>query len=245
MELTAAFVALVALMSALVPEAVFVAARRLGESKRSVLTLTIASAVAIALLLVVSDRLAVTGTLLDFELRPPAFARFVGAVTVLTLLAASSRFGSVLARGLPVAVLVGFQVFRLPVEVFLHFAGVLGLVPVQMTFSGRNFDILVGLTALPVAYAAHRGRLPRAGLLLWNVLGLGLLLNIVVVANLSTPAFHVFEEQTSLLATRPFIWLPAILVQVALLGHVLVFRRLSADRSKVARTDRAPEITEK
>ncbi|MEO6575254.1 MAG: hypothetical protein ABIP89_15520, partial [Polyangiaceae bacterium] len=79
----------------------------------------------------------------------------------------------------------------------------------------------------------------------WNVLALGLLINIVVVANLSTPAFHVFEERTAIIATRPFVWLPALLVQLALLGHVLVFRRLSADRQKVARTEPPREITEK
>jgi hypothetical protein len=98
-----------------------------------------------------------------------------------------------------------------------------------MTFEGWNFDVLTGVSAIGVALGIHRGKLGLRALLGWNAAGLALLFTIVTVANLSTPAFHVFAEGpgAALLATRPFFWLPTVLVQAALLGHVLTFRRLA------------------
>ena len=102
------FLAIVAVMSLLVPAAVLVAGRRLGESERSVRAQAGGAAVAVGLLLVVSDRVAASGILLDFALRPPAFSRFVAMVTLLTFLVARSRVGDRLARGLPIAALIGY-----------------------------------------------------------------------------------------------------------------------------------------
>ena len=70
--------------------------------------------------------------------------------------------------------------------------------------------------------------------LVWNVLCLGLLVNIVVVAILSTPVrFRYFmNEPVNLLpSVFPWVWLPMFLVQVALLGHLLVFRMLRSAQS--------------
>ena len=71
-------------------------------------------------------------------------------------------------------------------------------------------------------------RVPRAVVLGWNVLGLALLANIVVIAVLVTPALHRFPEgpPNLLPSTFPWVWLPSFLVQVALGSHLLVFRRL-------------------
>jgi hypothetical protein len=56
-----------------------------------------------------------------------------------------------------------------------------------------------------------------------------LLANIVLVAILSTPnPFRVFTEgpPNLLPSTFPYVWLPSFLVQLALLGHLMLFRRL-------------------
>jgi hypothetical protein len=129
------------------------------------------------------------------------------------------------------AFIIGFQVFRVAVEIFLWQGHRAGFVPVQMTFEGRNLDILTGLTAPIVAFLASRGRLPRTALLAWNLAGLALLINIVTVAILSTPTpLRVFMEEpaNTFVTTAPYIWLPAFLVPTAWLGHLLVFRSLRA-----------------
>lgn len=97
-----------------------------------------------------------------------------------------------------------------------------------MTYAGRNFDIVSGLTAAALGlWLASGRRVARAVLIVWNVLGLALLMNIVVVAALSTstPFRQFLSGPPNLLAnTFPFVWLPTFLVQAALLGHLLVFR---------------------
>jgi hypothetical protein len=72
---------------------------------------------------------------------------------------------------------------------------------------------------------------PRWVVVGWNVLGFALLVNIVVVAVVSTPLFRWFgDERVNIFVTYPpFVWLPAVLVTAALAGHVLVWRWLAVN----------------
>ena len=47
--------------------------------------------------------------------------------------------------------LVGVQGFRLPLELAMHRMYERGIMPVQMSYSGLNYDILTGIRALVVA----------------------------------------------------------------------------------------------
>ncbi len=132
----------------------------------------------------------------------------------------------------PLAILIGLQSFRLPLELVMHQAAREGTMPVQMTFTGSNFDIVTGATALLVALLAAFGRAPRWLVFAWNVLGSVLLVAILAIAVASLPAFAAFGREPERLNTWvgffPFVWLPAGLVSAAVLGHVLLWRRLSA-----------------
>ena len=78
---------------------------------------------------------------------PPIMLLLVAMLLVVT----ATFFSRVGARftTLPLWILVGSQVFRLPLELVMHRASDVGLMPVQMSFSGWNFDILSGLLAVP------------------------------------------------------------------------------------------------
>jgi hypothetical protein len=104
--------------------------------------------------------------------------------------------------------------------------------PVQMSYSGRNFDIVTGISALLVAGLLYTGRASRGLVLAWNVLGLILVVNVVTVGILSSPMFRLFgEDRLNIWITYPpFIWLPAAMVVVALSGHLIIFRALAARR---------------
>ena len=78
-------------------------------------------------------------------------------------------------RALPTWGLVAFQAFRAPLEFTLYALHREGLVPAQLTFTGRNFDVLVGLTAPLVAWLAATGRASPRLLKVWNALGVLLL----------------------------------------------------------------------
>ena len=60
------------------------------------------------------------------------------------------------------------------------------------------------------------------------MLGLVLLVNIVVVAILSTPPFAAFgPARLNVFVTYPpFVWLPTVLVLAALAGHLVIFRAI-------------------
>jgi hypothetical protein len=178
-----------------------------------------------------SAALGLSGFLTHFEGFPPRLLVLLVPTLVLPFALGFSRTGTALA-GAPLAALVGFHAFRLPLELVMHQAMLDGAMPEQMTYTGSNFDIVTGATALVVAALAARDLAPRWLLVAWNSLGSLLLITILLIAVVSLPAFGAFghtpERLNTWVAYFPFVWLPAGLVSAAILGHVLLWRRLLA-----------------
>ena len=113
------------------------------------------------------------GILGNSETRPPGIAFIVGPVLlflIFFIVRPSASAQGVLA--LPLWLILGTQLFRVGVELFLHQLWIEGLVPRMMTFAGANIDIYIGLSAPLIAWLSIRG---RWGLKLasgWNILGL-------------------------------------------------------------------------
>jgi hypothetical protein len=177
--------------------------------------------------LLATAAIAATGVLSDFSQLPPRIFLVVGSGVALTLVVALGSIGTRVVETLPLWAIIGLQGFRFPLELLLHRAYDEGVMPIQMSFSGRNFDIVSGLSAIVVAYLLYKERLPQWGVHVWNAVSFALLVNIVTIAILSMPTpFRVFHaEPANVWVTRaPFVWLPAVLVMTALLGHLLVLR---------------------
>jgi hypothetical protein len=205
------------------------AGRRLGHD--ATLRRRRAAAVAGAVLawLAITHVVAANGALRCFDATPPPFAVMVVAIVAIGVAVPLSGLGTLLVRGLPLWALVGSQAFRLPLELVMHQAAVEGVMPSQMSYSGWNFDIVTGVTAGVLALWLRRRETPRALVACWNVLGFLLLVNVVTIAIVSTPLFGWFgPDRLNVFVTYPpFIWLPTVLVVAALMGHVLVARRLA------------------
>jgi hypothetical protein len=169
-----------------------------------------------------------SGILQRWDRNPPPFGLLVAGIVTLSLAAAFSGFGRRLARGIPLWILVAVQGFRLPLELAMHAMYERGVMPPEMTYTGRNFDIITGASAIVVAAVLARGRGGRAIVAGWNLLGLALLINVVIVAILGTPRFRYFgDDHLNVWVTYPpFVWLPAIMVLFALAGHFVIFRAL-------------------
>lgn len=172
--------------------------------------------------------LSAAGLLRQWGSTPPPFFLMLLVTVVITIRFATSLIGGRLAEGLPFAVLIASQAFRLPLELTMHHAYSIGLMPKQMSYSGCNFDIVTGATAIVVAVLAARGHAPRGLIIAWNTMGCLLLLTIVTIAAISTPRFAMFgnEYLNTWIADPPYVWLPGVLVQTALLGHLLIWRKL-------------------
>jgi hypothetical protein len=104
--------------------------------------------------------------------------------------------------------------------------------PVQMSYSGLNYDILTGASALVVAALVYTNRASVRIVRLWNVIGSLLLINVVTVAILATPRIRYFgnEHLNTWVTYPPFVWLPAVMVLAALAGHLIVFQALRVRR---------------
>ncbi len=181
--------------------------------------------------------LAGAGLFARTELRPPPLLLIPLGLLVGVGLIVRSPMGRSLAAT-PIWILVGVQSFRLPLELVMHQAALEGTMPAQMSFGsvggrvGLNYDIVTGITAIALALALRFTQVPRVLVLIWNIVGFGLLFVIVAVSVLSTPVFARFGTSAETLNTwvlfAPFVWLPAVLVGSALLGHVLIFKALRA-----------------
>lgn len=166
---------------------------------------------------------------------PPTILALLAASMLGATLFARSSVGSALAEGLPLWVLVGFQVFRVPVGLLLHGAWEAGLAPRQMTWAGWNFDVISGGTAALLGAWLFLGQPSLRWVRAWNLLGIALLLNVVTIAVLSMPTpLRVFysEPGNEWILNWPYNWLPAFLAPLALFGHLILFKRM---RSKARR----------
>jgi hypothetical protein len=178
----------------------------------------------------VSAAMAIKGFLLDFQSLPPrVLVIIIPTALAISYISISERVNSIL-KLIPKSWLINAQSFRILVEIFLWLIYRSGAIPVQMTLEGRNFDILIGLSAPFIAYFCFTKKsCPKITALLWNAAGLLLLTNILVIAILSTPSpmrkfFN--EPSNTMIAYFPYIWLPALIVPFAYLLHILSFKQI-------------------
>lgn len=187
----------------------------------------LATAIGLVAWLGVTGGLARSGVLSTFDVLPPRAPILLVGLTAGTVGFAFSPIGTSLSQAVPLAALVGVQAFRVPLELVLHRLYVESVLPVQVTYAGWNYDIVTGLLAVVLAVALWRGHGGKRWVRAWNALGLVLLAVVVGTAILSLPTpMQQFEPSTVAATTFPLIWLPSILVMAALLGHLLVIRRL-------------------
>jgi hypothetical protein len=234
--LTGLFAALAVAVAATFPVAIYWAERRLGAAPAAARRAAAVAGVGTALWLGLTGVLGAAGAL-RFDTTPPTAMLAITAMWILAVALGVSRVGERLALGLPLAALVGVQGFRLPLELLMHRAYTEGVMPVQMSYSGWNFDIVTGISALAVAALLAAGRMPLWGVRVWNWMGLALLANIVTIAMFSTPTpLRVFTNEPAnvWITHTPFVWLPMVMVMAAIVGHIVILRRLRAESARQA-----------
>lgn len=161
---------------------------------------------------------------------PPHFPVLIVPPVLLIVGLLLTRRGRGFIDNLRLDRLTWLHVVRIPVELVLFWLFLRKVVPEVMTFEGRNFDILSGLTAPVVYYFGFvKGSLPGSVLLVWNLICLGLLINIILTAILSAPSpFQqlAFNQPNVAIQYFPFVWLPSVVVPVVLLAHVAAIWQL-------------------
>lgn len=172
---------------------------------------------------------AYSGFYTDLSTMPPRpFLMFaIPVLTMIVLFATKKGRGFIDSLDLKWLTLV--HMVRLPVEIFIFYWFTKGWVPELMTFEGRNFDIVMGITAPIMFIVGWKPTFRKKLLLIWNVVGLLLLFNIVIHALLSIPLpFQqlAFDQPNIAVLEFPFNALPAVIVQIVLFSHLVAIRRL-------------------
>lgn len=180
--------------------------------------------------LAIQAALSLKGFYMVTDTIPPRFLLLIGPPLLLIAWMFLSRKGKNFMDELDLKYLTLLHVIRIPVELVLFALYIQRLVPELMTFEGRNFDILSGITAPLVYYFVFIRKRSADGLLLfWNAICLLLLFNIVIHAILSLPtAFQqiAFDQPNVAILYFPFVFLPACVVPLVLFSHLVAIRRL-------------------
>jgi hypothetical protein len=149
-------------------------------------------------------------------------------ITIFLLFATSK--GRQFIDSLPLQNLTYLNVVRIPVELVLYWLFLHKTIPGLMTFEGRNFDIIAGITAPFIAYfGLTKMIVSKRVVLAWNFICLGLLINIVVNALFSAPTpiqKFAFDQPNIAIFSFPFSCLPTFIVPIVLFGHLTSIRQL-------------------
>ena len=180
--------------------------------------------------LLIQSVFAIRGFYLNAYTIPPRLIFAVAPPLVLVVLCLFLIQSNNNSRNVSAKVLTLMHVIRIPVEISLYLLFTKKLIPGVMTFEGRNFDIFSGITAVFIWYFGyHKPILPRFVLVAWNLLCLGLVLNVVITGIMAAPTIFqkiAFDQPNSAILYFPFIWLPSFVVPAVIFAHLFCLRQL-------------------
>ena len=174
---------------------------------------------------------------------PPRFMLMILPPIALIIILFITKGGKRFIDNLDLKWLTLIHLVRLPVEIVLYGLFLAKAVPQIMTFEGRNLDIIMGVSAPLVFYFSHiKNKLSKRGLLVWNLMGVILVLNVAITGILSTPiAFQQFgfEQPNIAVLYFPFNLLPSLIVPLVLFSHFASIRRIIQLTIDAKRNDNA------
>lgn len=134
-----------------------------------------------------------------------------------------------IAESIPVHLLVGIQVFRFMGIGFLSFYA-LGLIPGEFALPTGWGDVLVGVTAVPVAWFLWtKQSFAKRLAIWWNYLGIADLTMAIILGIATFPKpFQTLPTQPDnlLIASLPLVMVPLFAVPLSLLIHLFTLRVL-------------------
>jgi hypothetical protein len=168
------------------------------------------------------------GYMRDPSLRPPGIVWLIGPFLLFVVFVVRSNMGARVAAAIPLWLILGFESFRIGVELLIHRLWEDGLVPKLLTYAGGNVDMFVGLSAPIIAWIVARGRLGLRLAMGWNVLGLLSLANAAASSMLTGPLKLISTEVPNVaMGFFPYSFIPGFLAPLAVTLHVLAIRAIA------------------
>lgn len=186
--------------------------------------------IALLLWIVVQGLIAYSGFYAVTDTIPPRFPLLIIIPTIVIIGFFVTAKGKEYIDNLDITTLTLLHTVRIPVEIVLFWLFLNKTVPELMTFEGRNFDILSGLTAPVIYYFGYVKKITSNKIILiWNFICLLLLSNIVTNAALSAPSLiqiFAFDQPNIAILYFPFNWLPSCVVPIVLFSHLVSIRKI-------------------
>lgn len=163
---------------------------------------------------------------------PPKFPIFVFLpVLIFMSYFFYSKRNSAIFESIPASWPIYFQSFRILMELIIFRTFIAGLIPIQATFQGYNFEIIFALTAPIIGYFTFvKPIISKRIVVIWNAIGI---LFLLIVVSIMVSAFflpEVWGSNTALIDIRftqlPFILLPAFMVPAAIFVHIFSIQQL-------------------
>ena len=189
------------------------------------------AAIVLVIWLAVTGILSINKVFQNTSTMPPRLMIVIAPAILFIILLLITKRGRKFTDNIDLKKLTLVHIVRVPVEITLFMLSTHKLIPELMTFAGRNFDILSGITAPIVYFVCFKNSQlkNRKLLLVWNFICLGLLLNIVINALLSAPfpfQQFAFDQPNIAILYFPFTWLPCFIVMIVLYSHLAAIRQL-------------------
>lgn len=167
--------------------------------------------------------LAYKGFYQNTEATPPRFGLILIPTTLLIIYSLLPKQRNYIIDSRNTKISTFLHIIRLPMEIVLLQLFIYKMIPELMTFEGRNFDIIMGITAPIIGFLYIKQWLGKKGLLAWNILGLCLILfilfNGILSAELPFQQFG-FEQPNRALLYFPFVLLPSLVVPLVIYTHI-------------------------
>lgn len=146
----------------------------------------------------------------------------------LVILLFVTQRGKEFIKRLNITTLMILHFARILVESGLFWLAVYQLIPESLTFEGRNFDLLIGLSAPAIYYFGFvKHGLSKPAILVWNVIGLASLLN--VIGN-TVYTVLILKQTNFALGYFPFFLLPAFIVPLIMLAHLASIKQILSNK---------------
>lgn len=167
--------------------------------------------------------LAMTGFYKNTDLIPPRFLLVILPAFSFLLYGLSSRPLNWILRNRKTELSTFLHTVRTPIEIVLFYLFTYKMVPELMTFEGRNYDIIAGITAPIIGILWMKKTIGRPAMIVWNILALCLVLFILFNGILSSELpiqMFGFDQPNKAVNYFPFILLPATVVPIVIYTHI-------------------------
>jgi len=180
--------------------------------------------------------LSFTKVLTDFGL-PPRFPIFL----VIPLLLFCIYFyiknrNNEFIQSIPLHWTAFYQSFRILVEFLILYTFMKGIMPVEATFEGYNFDIIMGISAIPIGLLIYKtGHKYKTLLRIWNIVGILMVLFVAVIIATNTYQPQIWGLTEPSVKTEfmqmPYLLLAGFLAPSAIFIHIISLIQLNKTKA--------------